>query len=90
MILYFQLKTAWAGYYDYNVLDQNLIIGNHPYFNNFYIAAGSSGHGLQHCFAIGRAIMELIVDDKYQTVNLGRFSFDRVLYNEPVYEDNIV
>ena len=85
-----QLKSAWAGYYDYNYYDQNLIIGNHPYYNNMLMAVGSSGHGIQHSPAIGRAITELIVDDEYTTIDLSRFSFDRILDEEPVYEHNIV
>ena len=44
---YLQLKSAWAGYYDYNYYDQNLIVGNHPYHNNFMLATGCSGIGVQ-------------------------------------------
>lgn len=85
-----KLKSAWAGYYDYNYYDQNLIIGNHPYYNNMLMAVGSSGHGIQHSPAIGRAITELIVDNEYQTIDLSRFSFDRILDEEPLFERNIV
>ncbi len=42
-----KLKSAWAGYYDYNTLDENLIIGCHPYHENVFIATGCSGHGIQ-------------------------------------------
>lgn len=40
-----QVKSAWAGYYDYNTLDQNLIIGFHPVYTNMCLATGMSGHG---------------------------------------------
>lgn len=43
-----KLVSAWAGYYDYNTFDQNLIIGPHTIHKNFLFANGSSGHGLQH------------------------------------------
>lgn len=40
-----KVKSAWAGYYEYNTFDENGIIGAHPYYNNLYIATGFSGHG---------------------------------------------
>ena len=84
------MKSAWAGYYDYNYLDQNLIIGVHPYHRNFIFANGLSGHGLQHSIGVGRAVMELIVDSEFRTIDLSRFSFDRVIYDEPIFEEFIV
>jgi len=85
-----KLKSAWAGYYDYNAFDQNLVIGPHPYFHNFYFANGLSGHGLQHALAIGHAIKEHILDDKYSTIDLSRFHFDRFIAKQPIEEGNIV
>ena len=58
-----KLSSAWVGHYDLNTFDGNVILG--PWiggFENYYVTAGSSGHGLQHAPAIGRAIAELIVD----------------------------
>lgn len=40
-----KVKSAWAGFYEYNTYDENGIIGPHPYYNNLYIATGFSGHG---------------------------------------------
>ena len=47
---------AWCCHYDYNTLDENLIIGLTPAYENFYIAVGFSGHGLQQSPAVGRAL----------------------------------
>ena len=89
--LYFlQVKGSWAGYYDYNTFDQNLVIGNHPVIANFFFANGSSGHGIQHAIPIGRAISELLYDGGYQTIDLSRLSFDRLYKEEPLYEVNVV
>jgi FAD-dependent oxidoreductase domain-containing protein 1 len=85
-----KLIQAWAGYYDYNTFDQNLIIGRHYLHRNFIFANGSSGHGLQHAAAIGRAVAELVLKDKYETIDLSRFSFERVVLNLPVREIDVV
>ena len=38
----------------------------------------------------GRAVSEIILDDDYTTIDLGRMNFDRVILNKPIYEDGIV
>lgn len=83
------MKSAWAGYYDYNSFDQNGIIGSHPYYPSLVFATGFSGHGIQQAPAVGRAVMELILDGEYQTIDLSRFSFDRLLVGKEVREQNI-
>jgi FAD-dependent oxidoreductase domain-containing protein 1 len=85
-----KLVNAWAGYYEYNTLDQNLIIGKHPYLSNFIFANGSSGHGLQHAAAIGRAVSELIIHGEYKTINLSRLGFNRVINDQPLKEIDVV
>ncbi|XP_062576682.1 FAD-dependent oxidoreductase domain-containing protein 1-like [Saccostrea cucullata] len=85
-----KLKSAWAGFYDYNLWDQNLIIGPHPMIPNFYFANGMSGHGLQQSVCIGNAISEMLLKRKYKSVDLSRFSFERIIEGEKVCEDFIV
>lgn len=85
-----KVKSAWAGYYEYNVFDQNGIIGRHPYHQNLFIATGFSGHGIQQAPAVGRAIMELIFDNYFQTLDLSRLGFERFLKSEPIKEINII
>ncbi|XP_063167528.1 FAD-dependent oxidoreductase domain-containing protein 1 [Candoia aspera] len=85
-----KVKSSWAGYYDYNTFDQNPVIGQHPQVINLYFASGFSGHGLQHAPAVGQAIAELILDFKYTSINLERFSFSRLIRDEKVLEQNIV
>ncbi|XP_026228352.1 FAD-dependent oxidoreductase domain-containing protein 1 [Anabas testudineus] len=85
-----KLTSAWAGFYDYNSLDQNGIIGVHPLISNMYFATGFSGHGLQQSPAVGRAVAELILDGDFKTLNLHGLGFRRILAQEPMLERNIV
>jgi sarcosine oxidase len=85
-----KLERAWAGHYDYNLLDQNAILGAHPDLPNLLFATGFSGHGLQQSPAAGRAIAELVAYGEYRTLDLRRFGFDRILRNEPLREINVV
>lgn len=86
----FQLKSAWAGYYDYNIWDQNLIIGPHPVITNFLLANGMSGHGLQQSVCVGNAISEILLQGETSAVDLSRFTFDRIIRREKILEDFIV
>jgi sarcosine oxidase len=85
-----KLIRAWAGHYDYNVLDQNVIIGPAPHVPNFLMANGFSGHGLQQSPAIGRALSELVTFGGYRTLDLRRFGYDRVLKGQAIREANVV
>ena len=85
-----KLSRAWAGHYDYNVFDQNAVLGPHPDLPNFLVAAGFSGHGLQQAPAVGRAIAELVVHGEYRSIDLTRFGWERVMRNEPIFERNVV
>lgn len=77
---------AWEYSYEYNVFDENGIIGPHAYYNNLYIASGFSGLGLQQSPAVGRAISELIIDAQFRTIDLSRLAFDRIIVDRPIFE----
>ena len=83
-----KLTGAWCCHYDYNTLDENLIIGRTPAYENFYLAAGFSGHGLQQSPAVGRALCELINFGEYRAIDLSRFGYERVLTGEAIRETN--
>ncbi|XP_060536227.1 FAD-dependent oxidoreductase domain-containing protein 1-like [Cylas formicarius] len=85
-----KVTSAWSGFYEYNTFDENGIIGPHPYFTNIYIATGFSGHGIQQAPAAGRAIAELILDGGFQTIDLTRLGFDRLVLNKPLLEIGII
>jgi FAD-dependent oxidoreductase domain-containing protein 1 len=85
-----KVVNAWAGYYDTNTLDQNAVIGAHPQRPNLYFANGFSGHGAQQAAAAGRAVAELIVHGAYQTIDLTRLGYERIVNNAPLPERNVI
>lgn len=87
-----QIKVgrAWAGHYDLNLFDHNAFIGRVPGFENFYIANGFSGHGLQQSPAVGRGMSELIVYHGYRTLDLSPLGLERMTQNAPLLERNVV
>jgi glycine/D-amino acid oxidase-like deaminating enzyme len=85
-----RLLSAWAGHYDMNLLDHNLILGAHPACENLLFANGFSGHGLQQSPAVGRALAELVVYGGFCTLDLSDFGWARVLEQRPLRELNVV
>jgi glycine/D-amino acid oxidase-like deaminating enzyme len=84
-------RSTLPGLYDQNDLDGNPIIG--PWegeCDNFFIAAGFSGHGLMHAPAAGRALAELILHRRFETLDLSRLGFGRVARGEPYPEEGII
>jgi glycine/D-amino acid oxidase-like deaminating enzyme len=82
---------TWSGLYEQCELDGNPIIGNWPgRLDNFYVVGGFSGHGMMHAPAAGRGVAELIVDGRFTTLDLSRFSYARVLRNAPYPEAGII
>jgi glycine/D-amino acid oxidase-like deaminating enzyme len=82
--------NAWAGHYDMNTVDHNVIIGAHPDVDNLLFANGFSGHGMQQSPAVGRALSELVTWGGFRTLDLSRLGWARILENRPIIEKNVV
>jgi glycine/D-amino acid oxidase-like deaminating enzyme len=83
-----RVERAWAGYYEYNTVDHNGLVGQiGP--DNFHVAAGFSGHGLMHSAGIGRGMAEWLVHGAYQTLDLSPLSPRRLLAGRPIVEDAV-
>ncbi len=76
-----RIQNTWSGYDEYNVLDQNAIIGYHPDIDN---------GGLQQGPATGRGVAELILHGGFVTLDLSALGFERVLRGQPLVERNVV
>jgi len=82
--------SSWAGYYEYDTFDQNAIIGPHPDLTNFLFANGFSGHGIQHAPAVGRAIAELVTHERYTSLDLSIFGYERIAAGRRIIERNVI
>lgn len=85
-----RVQRAWAGYYDLNTLDHNVILGAHPDVDNLLFANGFSSHGMQQSPAVGRGLSELITYSAYRSLDLAACGWGRVLANRPMLEMNVV
>jgi glycine/D-amino acid oxidase-like deaminating enzyme len=82
---------TWSGLYEVNELDGNPVIGAWTArLPNLFTASGFSGHGMMHAPATGRGIAELIVQGRYQTLDLSRLGYERVQKGEPYPELGIL
>lgn len=85
-----RLLSSWAGHYDVNLLDANVIVGPHPAVDQLLFANGFSGHGLQQSPGVGRALAEWIVDGGWQTIDLTALGWQRVIDGRPLREHAVV
>jgi FAD-dependent oxidoreductase domain-containing protein 1 len=85
-----RLQRAWAGYYEYNTLDHNALLGPHPALPNLLLANGFSGHGLQQSPAVGRGLAEWICEGAYTSLDLAPLAAGRLLRGEALVEKNVI
>lgn len=85
-----KVVNQWAGHYDFNAMDHNLIVGPHPEVRNFIYANGFSGHGLQQAPATGRAVAELVIHGEYRTLDLSEVGYERVIEGRPFLEKAVI
>jgi glycine/D-amino acid oxidase-like deaminating enzyme len=85
-----RVTSAWAGYYEMNLFDHNGVVGALPGSGGVLVAAGFSGHGIQHSPGVGRAIAELILDGGYVTLDLAPLAAARIASGERLIERNVV
>ena len=82
------LTATTSGYYG-TTPDANPLIGIDTNLDNLVHAAGFSGHGLMHALGMGRGLAELILRGGYETIDLSRFGYSRVLHGAGVPERGV-
>ena len=85
-----KVTRLWVGHYDYNTLDQNAVLGRWPGYENYFVATGFSGHGLQQSPAVGRGLAELMTSGRYLSLDLGPLGAERIIEGRPFLEKAIV
>ena len=80
---------TWSGLYEQCELDGNPVIGATS-IGNFYTLAGFSGHGMMHAPAAARGLAELMVRGEFESIDLTRLGYARVLSGTPYREAGIL
>lgn len=85
-----RVRSAWAGYYEMNRFDHNGLVGALPGWDNAFVCAGFSGHGMQHALAVGRGLASWIACRRWGPIDLDALSPQRIARNEPLREINVI
>jgi FAD-dependent oxidoreductase domain-containing protein 1 len=85
-----KVTGSWAGYYEYNTLDQNGIIGPHDRMANLVFCTGFSGHGVQQAPGAGRAVAEMIARGGSTSIDVSALGWERIRDRRPLVERNVI
>lgn len=85
-----RLEHGWAGYYDDNAADHNAIVGRHPGVAGLYVVTGFSGHGLMQCPTVTRALAELMLHGRFETLDLTPFRPERFAEDDVNLERSVI
>jgi FAD-dependent oxidoreductase domain-containing protein 1 len=85
-----KVTGSWAGYYEYNALDQNGIIGPHDRIANLIFCTGFSGHGVQQAPGAGKAVAEMILHGRSTSIDVSPLGWERIRDRRPLIERNVI
>ncbi len=83
------IKRSWAGLYEVTP-DHHAVIGPVPGVPGFFVVAGFSGHGVMHAPAAGRAVAEMIVGGRSESVDVAALSIERFARGEAIHETMVL
>ena len=82
------LVSHWAGLYEVTP-DAHPVFGSTP-VEGFYIVAGFSGHGFMHGPVSGKLMAEIILDGKFQSIDVSMLDLARFEEGRLIQEYNVV
>jgi glycine/D-amino acid oxidase-like deaminating enzyme len=85
-----KVSNAWAGWYEMCDWDHNGLVGPLPGAENLLIAAGFSGHGLQHSPGVGRAIAEWLIHREWRSLDMSPLAASRVSEGRRLVELEVI
>jgi sarcosine oxidase, subunit beta len=74
--------ACWAGLYEMSP-DKHALVGVAEGVENFYLANGSSGHGVMHSPALGQLLAEIILDGEARALDVRPLRPTRFAEGEP-------
>jgi sarcosine oxidase subunit beta len=83
------LKRSWAGLYEVTP-DHHAVLGPAPNVPGLFVASGFSGHGIMHAPAAGRAVAEMIVKGRSESVDVGALSLERFARGQAIHETMVL
>lgn len=83
------LRKSWSGLYEVTP-DHHAILGPVAAVPGLFVASGFSGHGVMHAPAAGRAIAEMIVRGRSETVDVRALAPERFARGETIHETMVL
>ncbi|GAC1446001.1 MAG: FAD-binding oxidoreductase [Pyrinomonadaceae bacterium] len=82
-------ENSWAGLYEMSP-DKHALIGQTQEIENFYMANGSSGHGVMHAPAIGQLLAELIVEGEAISIDINSLRPSRFIEGQAIIANDFL
>lgn len=83
------LRMSWSGLYEVTP-DHHAVLGPAAGVPGIFVASGFSGHGVMHAPAAGRAVAEMIVRGRSETVDVAPLALDRFRRGALIHETMVL
>jgi sarcosine oxidase, subunit beta len=83
------IRRSWAGLYEVTP-DHHAVLGPADGVPGFLVAGGFSGHGVMHAPAAGRAVAEMIVRGRSESVDVAALALGRFARGEAIHETMVL
>jgi sarcosine oxidase subunit beta len=83
------LRMSWSGLYEVTP-DHHAVVGPAPGVPGLFVASGFSGHGVMHAPAAGRAVAELVLRGRSETVDVAPLALDRFRRGALIHETMVL